>query len=54
MSNRHNVFINYHHRNDEGYKRDFERLFSWVYDVLETKSVIDGDIDHYLKAEATR
>ncbi len=36
MSNRHNVFISYHHKNDEAYKIEFERLFSSFYDILET------------------
>ena len=54
MSNRHNVFISYHHKNDEIYKTEFERLFSSVYDILETKAVSDGDIDSYLKTETIR
>ena len=54
MSSRHNVFISYHHRNDEDYKIEFERLFSGIYDVLETKAVSDGDIDPYLKTETIR
>jgi hypothetical protein len=54
MSNRHNVFISYHHANNEYYKNEFERLFSGVYDILETKAVSDGDIDPYLKTETIR
>lgn len=54
MGYRHNVFISYHHRNDEGYKLKFERLFSRIYDVLETKAVSDGDIDPYIKTETIR
>ena len=54
MGNRHNVFISYHHANDEYYKDKFERLFSEVYDILETKAVGDGDIDPYLKTETIR
>ncbi len=54
MSNRHNVFISYHHKNDEYYKLEFERLFSGIYDVLETKAVKDGDIDPCLKTETIR
>lgn len=54
MGNRHNVFISYHHANDEGYKREFERLFSGIYDVLQTKAVSDGDIDPYIKTETIR
>ena len=54
MGNRHNVFISYHHKNDENYKIEFERLFSGVYDILETKAVSDGDIDPYIKTETIR
>ncbi|NKC12080.1 MAG: hypothetical protein GKR94_07715 [Gammaproteobacteria bacterium] len=54
MSNRHNVFISYHHDNDEAYKLKFERLFSGVSNVLETKAVSDGDIDPYSKTETIR
>ena len=54
MSNRHNVFVSYHHKNDERYKIEFERLFSGVYDILETKAVSDGDIDPYLQTETIR
>lgn len=54
MSNRHNVFISYHHQNDEDYKIEFERLFSGIYDIMETKAVSDGDIDPYLDTETIR
>lgn len=54
MSNRHNVFISYHHSNDEIYKLKFERLFSGTYDILETRAVSDGDIDPYIKTETIR
>lgn len=55
MSNRHNVFISYHHANDEYYKNEFERLFSGPYGIFETKAVSDGDIDPYnIKTETTR
>lgn len=54
MSSRHNVFVSYHHKNDEDYKLEFERIFSDIYDVLETKAVSDGDIDPYLKTETIR
>jgi hypothetical protein len=54
VSNRHNVFISYHHKNDEYYKEEFERLFSDVYNILETKAVSDGDINPYLPTETTR
>jgi len=51
---RHNVFISYHHKNDEFYKIEFERLFAGIYDILETKAVNDGDINPYLKTETIR
>lgn len=54
MSNRHNVFISYHHANDENYKEEFEKLFSGIYDILETKAVSDGDISPYESTEITR
>lgn len=54
MSNRHNVFISYHHENDEDYKNEFEKLFSGVYDILETKAVSDGDISPDENTETTR
>ena len=54
MSNRHNVFISYHHENDEEYKERFEYLFSDIYDILETKAVNDGDIDPNLDTDTIR
>ncbi len=54
MSNRHNVFVSYHHKNDERYKLEFERIFSSVYDILETRAVSDGDINPLLKTETIR
>jgi len=54
MSNRHNIFISYHHKNDEAYKAEFERLFFRIYDIFETKAVSDGDIDPYTKTETIR
>ncbi|OUS08162.1 hypothetical protein A9Q96_01480 [Rhodobacterales bacterium 52_120_T64] len=54
MGNRHNVFISYHHANDENYKNEFERLFSGIYDILETKAVSDGDINPYIQTDTIR
>jgi len=54
MSYRHNVFVSYHHRNDEAYKEEFERLFSGIYDIMQTKAVSDGDINPYLQTETIR
>ena len=54
MIQRHNVFLSFHHKNDEGYKREFERLFVHSYKSLETRSVQDGDIDSNLPTETIR
>lgn len=53
MSNRHKVFVSYHHALDEAYKTKFER-FGSVFDVLVPGSVSDGDIDSNLPAETIR
>jgi len=54
MFERHNVFISYHHKNDQYYKDQFEFLFSNIYDILETKAVSEGDINPNLKTETIR
>ena len=51
---RHNVFISYHHANDQYYKNEFEKLFSNYYDILVTKSVQIGDINPSLPTERIR
>ena len=43
-NNRHNVFVSYHHGNDQKYRDDFEKLFSDIYDIFVSKSVQIGDI----------
>ena len=53
MTDRHIIFASFHH-SDEFYKNRFEFLFKDVYDVLESKSVKDGDIDPTLKTETIR
>jgi hypothetical protein len=53
MSNRHKVFVSYHHALDEAYKTKFER-FGSIFDVLVPGSVNDGDIDSNLPAEMIR
>lgn len=53
MSNRHKVFVSYHHALDEAYKTKFER-FGSIFDVLVPGSVNDGDIDSNLSAETIR
>ena len=54
MTQRHNVFISYHHANDEAYKDQFERLFHNAYDILETKAVSDGDLNPNNSTDYTR
>ena len=41
---RHKIFVSYHHSNDEEYRNRFERLFTEVYDIVDSKSVRIGDI----------
>lgn len=53
MSNRHKVFVSYHHALDEAHKTKFER-FGSIFDVLVPGSVNDGDIDSNLPAETIR
>lgn len=53
MSNRHNVFVSYHHARDESYKVKFEG-FGSVFNALISRSVNDGDIDSNLPAETIR
>lgn len=54
MSNRHKVFVSYHHALDESYKEEFESLFGGVFDVIIPGSVNIGDIDPNLKTETIR
>jgi len=51
---RHNVFVSYHHANDQYYREEFEKLFSNIYDIMVSKSVKIGEIDPYLKTETIR
>lgn len=53
MSNRHKVFVSYHHERDEAYKTKFEG-FGSNFDVLVSGSVNDGEIDSNLPAETIR
>jgi hypothetical protein len=54
MSNRHKVFVSYHHANDENYKRIFELRFGNRFGVIVPGSVQMGDIDTNLKTETIR
>ena len=54
MSNRHKVFVSYHHDNDQNYRDLFEGLFSDIHDIMVSKSVQIGDIDPNLKVDTIR
>jgi len=41
----------YHHANDQGYRIEFER---WCKDVMDSRSVEEGDIDPNLNTETVR
>jgi hypothetical protein len=51
---RHKVFVSYHHDNDQYYRNKFEELFANVYDIMISKSVQIGDIDSNLQTETIR
>ena len=54
MSNRHKVFVSYHHALDESYKKIFELRFGNSFGAIVPGSVNDGDIDPYLSTETIR
>lgn len=54
MSNRHKVFVSYHHALDESYKDGFELRFGNVFDAIVPGSVTDGDIDPNVPTETLR
>ena len=54
MSNRHKVFVSYHHDNDQEYRDLFENLFSDIHDIMVSQSVQIGDIDANLKVDTIR
>jgi hypothetical protein len=51
---RHKVFISYHHSNDQYYKQLFCQLFSEQHDILVDVSVEIGDIDPNSPTETIR
>ena len=51
---RHNVFVSYHHANDQYYRNQFENLFSKTYNIMVSKSVQIGDINETLPTETIR
>ena len=54
MNDRHRVFVSYYHREDQGYRERFERLFSDFHGIMVSESVELGDIDPNLKTETIR
>lgn len=54
MSNRHNVFVSYHHALDESYKKIFELRFGNAFGAIVPGSVQVGDIDPHLPTETIR
>jgi hypothetical protein len=51
---RHNVFVSYHHANDQYYRNQFEQLFATYYDIIISRSVQIGEISPNLPAERVR
>ena len=51
---RHNVFVSYHHDNDQWYRNKFEEFFSKQYDIIVSKSVQIGDINPSLPTDRIR
>jgi len=54
MSQRHRVFVSYHHALDESYKRIFELRFGNAFSAIVPSSVNDGDIDPRLPTQTIR
>jgi len=54
MSNRHKVFVSYHHALDESYKKIFELRFGNAFGAIVPGSVNDGEIDPTLSTETIR
>ena len=54
MSNRHRVFVSYHHTRDENYKKIFELRFGNAFGAIIPGSVQVGDINPDLPTETIR
>lgn len=54
MSDRHKIFVSYHHALDESVKESFEKRFGSVFQAIIPGSVNDGDIDPNLPTETIR
>jgi len=53
-TNRHKVFVSYHHENDQMYREEFERLFNFTHNIMVSKSVNFGEIDTNLPTDRIR
>lgn len=54
MTQRHKVFVSYHHANDEDYKNWFDQRFGDLFGILVRSSVQLGDMDETLQTETIR
>lgn len=54
MSQRHKVFVSYHHANDQAYRDQFERMFTSFHNIMVSHSVQIGEIDENLPADRIR
>lgn len=53
-TNRHRIFLSFHHRLDEQYKARFEHLFCGIEKAVFSHSVQDGEIDTGLPTDTIR
>ena len=49
---RHKVFVSYHHKNDQGYRNRFEKLFCEIFNIMDSRSVNDSDVISHWNDEA--
>lgn len=54
MNDRHRVFVNYYHKEDQGYRNRFETLFADIHDIMVSESVEIGDIEPNLSTDRVR
>jgi len=54
MTQRHKVFVSYHHANDQNHKNIFNLRFGNAFGILERGSVELGDIDPTVQSETIR
>jgi MTH538 TIR-like domain (DUF1863) len=53
-SARHQVFVSYHHLNDQHYRNTFEGLFANIHEIMLSQSVQIGEINPLLSTETIR